>query len=65
MALHLHPDLLPAEHADEPIDQAADAVPSGMQRLPAGQRDEPGGLARKILERHADSPFGARAASRA
>jgi hypothetical protein len=52
VTLHFHPDLPPPEDPDEAIDQPADAVPFGLQHLPSRERDEPGGLPRKIVEGH-------------
>ena len=40
-----------AEQADQAIDQAADAVPAGRERLAADERDEPGGAAVELVER--------------
>ena len=37
--------------SDEPIDEPADAVPLGLQRLPAGERDQARRSAREIFER--------------
>ena len=51
MPLQLDVDAVAAEHADEAIEQAADAVPPAVERRAAGERDQPGGAAVELLER--------------
>ena len=63
MALQLDVHAVAAEHADEAIEQAADAVPPAVERRAAGQRDEPGGAAVELVERQRAIPFSARASS--
>ena len=51
MALQLDVQVPAAEHADEAIDEAADAVPATGERGAAGERDEPADMAVQIVER--------------
>ena len=51
MTLQLDADVRPAEDADQLIDEPADAVALGGQRLPADQRDQSGGVTIEILQR--------------
>ena len=61
VALQLEVGVGAAEHADEPIDQAADAeAPAAQHRAPA-ERDEPRGVAVDLVER--ERPFALRARS--
>ncbi len=46
---------IPPEHAHQPIEQSADAEASRVERRPARQRDEAGGLAVELLQR--ERPF--------
>ena len=45
VALQFDPDALAPEHPDDLIDQAAHAVPRGIQRLPDDERHQPCGMA--------------------
>jgi hypothetical protein len=55
MPLQLHVDLLAPEDADQPIEQAADAVLPRAQQVPARQRDEAAHPAVERVER--ERPF--------
>ena len=57
MPLQLDADVVAAEEADEPIEQAADAVLPRVEHRPARQRDEAGGEAVELLERERALPF--------
>ena len=50
--------LLAAEQPDEPIQQPADAVAPGVERRPADERDEAGGVAVQIFQRQRAFAFG-------
>ena len=58
VTLQLDPDLLPAEGSHESIDQPADAVPLGVERFAANERDEAARLSRQIFERDARLALG-------
>ena len=60
VALDLDVDLLTAEDADHPVEQAADTMTIAVQQRAADQRDEPAHVAVEILSVSAPCPFGAR-----
>src|SRR5262245_66405632 len=49
LQLDVHP--VAAEDADEPIEQAGNAMPPAVERRAAGQRDETGRAAVELVER--------------
>ena len=55
--LQLHVDVRPAEGADEPIEQPADAVARCLQHLAPGERDEARGVAVEFLQCERTLPF--------
>ena len=50
VALQFQPHVVAAEHADQPVHQAAHAVPAGHERLSADNGDEAAGAAVKLVE---------------
>ncbi len=65
VALQLDADVRGAEHADQPIDQAADAERAAVERGPPDQRHQAADVAVELLERERPLPLRARAASSA
>ena len=57
MALNLDVDVVAAEHADERIDQSADAVFLKAQQLAPRERDEAARLAVELVERERPLSF--------
>ena len=57
MPLQFDVDVRPAEQADQPIEQAADAMPLHPQDFAARQRDEAARMAIEFLERQRALPF--------
>ena len=57
MALQLDEHVAAAEQADQPIEQAADAVSLAVEERTAAERDEPGGAAVELLEHERALPF--------
>ena len=58
--LQLDVDAAAAEDADQPIEQAADAVAAAVERGAPGERDQPGVQPSSSSSVSAPSPFGAR-----
>ena len=65
MPLQLDRDAAGAEHADQPIDQAADAEARPVDRGAPDQRHQPADMAVEIVERERALAFRRRAASSA